>query len=100
MLKRFSLLVPLGALLISTAGPASALERRTEQSDARARLTAGETKTLRSLENRAISRMRGSEYIGFNYFQDQAIYRFRFIRDGRVRYVDMDGRTGRVLDER
>ena len=41
--------------------------------------------------------MRGAEYLGPAYDSAAMAYRLKFIRDGKVMYVDVDARTGRVL---
>ena len=41
--------------------------------------------------------MRGAEYLGPAYDSTAMAYRLKFIRDGRVLFVDVDARTGRVL---
>ena len=41
--------------------------------------------------------MRGAEYLGPAYDSTAMAYRLKFIRDGRVMYVDVDARTGKVL---
>jgi hypothetical protein len=41
--------------------------------------------------------MRGSEYLGPAYDSTAMAYRLKFIREGKVMFVDVDARTGRVL---
>ncbi len=85
------------ALALGAAGPAEAMDRRGEQNDARAQMMAGKVKSLRSIENRILPRMRGSQYLGPEFDPASQVYRLKFIRDGRVIFVDVDGRTGQVL---
>ena len=85
------------ALTLGTAAPAEALDRRGEQNDARAQMMAGKVKSLRSIENRILPRMRGSQYLGPEFDPASQVYRLKFIRDGRVIFVDVDGRTGQIL---
>lgn len=79
---------------------AMAGDRRGEQNDARALMMAGQVKSLRSIENRVLPRMAGSQYLGPEFDPDAQVYRLKFIRDGRVVFVDVDGRTGTVLHQR
>ena len=75
--------------------PASA-QARDGQGEARRELRAGNVQTLRSIEARVLPQMRGMDYLGMDEFI-QNTYRLKFIRDGRVVFVDVDARTGRIL---
>ena len=75
----------------------SAKDRRGEQNEARAQMMAGKVKSIRSIENQVLPRMAGSEYIGPEFDPSAQVYRLKFIRDGRVVFVDVDGRTGTIL---
>ncbi|MEO9600371.1 PepSY domain-containing protein [Parasphingorhabdus sp.] len=98
MLKKISFL-PLMAIAFSALAPqmASAADRRGEQNDARAQMMAGQVKSLRSIENHILPRMSGSQYLGPEFDPVAQVYRLKFIRDGRVIFVDVDGRTGAIL---
>ena len=39
----------------------------------------------------------GGTPIGSDYDPGSAVYRFKFIRDGRVTWIDVDGQSGEVL---
>jgi hypothetical protein len=41
--------------------------------------------------------MRGAQYLGPEYDPQARAYRLKFIREGRVVFVDVDGRTGQVM---
>ena len=60
---------------------------------------AGSLMPLRSIENGIVPRMksRGADYIGAEYDSDMSRYRLKFMRDGSVIWVDVDGRTGTVV---
>jgi uncharacterized membrane protein YkoI len=98
MLKKFAFL-PFLALGLMAIAPqtVSAADRRGEQNEARAQMMAGKVKSIRSIENRVLPRMSGSEYIGPEFDPGAQVYRLKFIRDGRVIFVDVDGRTGAIL---
>jgi len=97
MLK-ITALLPLLVLGVSATVPqASAADRRGEQDEARAQMMAGKVKSIRSIENRILPRMGDSEYIGPEFDPGAQVYRLKFIRDGRVIFVDVDGRTGSIL---
>lgn len=83
------------AVLALPAAPA--LAQRNEQGAARKEMRAGNVLPLRDIEERVLPQMRGSEYLGPAYDSTALAYRLKFIRDGRVTYIDVDARTGRVL---
>ena len=87
-----------GLALISA--PATAADRRGEQNDARAQMFAGKVKSLRSIENQVLPKMRGTEYLGPEFDPTTQIYRLKFIRGRKVIFVDVDGRTGLILRQR
>lgn len=98
MLKSFILLPFLAFGLVAVAPqPSTAADRRGEQNEARAQMMAGKVKSIRSIEDRVLPRMSGSEYIGPEFDPGAQVYRLKFIRDGRVIFVDVDGRTGTIL---
>jgi uncharacterized membrane protein YkoI len=73
-------------------------QSRTDQGSARREMRAGNQLSLREIERRVLPRMRGAEYLGPSYDSTARAYRLKFIRDGRVTYVDVDARTGRVIN--
>ncbi|WP_299191974.1 PepSY domain-containing protein [uncultured Erythrobacter sp.] len=73
-------------------------QSRSDQGDARREMRAGNQLSLREIERRVLPRMRGSEYLGPSYDSTARAYRLKFIRDGRVTYVDVDARTGRIIN--
>ena len=53
---------------------------------------------IREIERRIIPQMReDDEYIGFEYDPTAQAYRLKFIRNGRMIWVDVDAQTARVL---
>ena len=84
------------ALSIPVAAPLAA-QARSEQGEARKEMRAGNLVSLRDIEARIVPTMRGAEYLGPAYDSTAMAYRLKFIRDGRVLFVDVDARTGRVL---
>ena len=70
---------------------------RSDQGDARREMRAGNQLSLREIERRVMPSMRGHEYLGPSYDSTARAYRLKFIREGRVTYVDVDARTGRVI---
>jgi uncharacterized membrane protein YkoI len=70
---------------------------RTDQGDARKQASEGNQLSLREIERRILPQMRDSEYLGPAYDSTKRAYRLKFIKDGRVTYVDVDARTGRII---
>ncbi|MEM8919629.1 MAG: PepSY domain-containing protein [Pseudomonadota bacterium] len=97
-----TLLVPLfaGFGLALVSAPASAVQSSNEQNAARAQMLAGKVQSIRSIENRVLPKMSGSQYIGPEYDAASQVYRLKFIREGRVIFVDVDARTGSILRQR
>jgi hypothetical protein len=52
---------------------------------------------LPEIERRVVPTMRDAQYIGFDLEMPSGIYTLKFLRDGAVIWVDVDGRTGQVL---
>lgn len=82
-----------------TAVDSSQEQSLSDQGSARREMRAGNQLSLSEIENRIVPRMqrRGSEYLGPSYDSTARAYRLKFIREGRVSYVDVDARTGRII---
>jgi hypothetical protein len=93
-------LVLLGALMLSPLATQVAAQGRRGDADAvyQGRM-AGSLMPLRSIENGVVPGMksRGADYIGAEYDEDMSRYRLKFMRDGSVIWVDVDGKTGTVV---
>lgn len=85
----FLVLAP--AALPAHAGPAD------EQGKARKELRAGNILRIREIEAIVIPKMPGSQYLGFEYDSAVLAYRLKFIREGRVTFVDVDARSGQII---
>ncbi len=84
--------------LTCVAVPATAQDQvRGDQGEARREAEAGTQLKLREIERRILPQMQGSEYLGPAYDSTARAYRLKFIRDGRVTYIDVDARTGRII---
>ena len=70
-----------------------------DQDQARKEMKAGNILRSREIEARVLPKMRGHEYLGFAYDSTAMAYRLKFIRDGRVTFVDVDARTGRIIGQ-
>jgi hypothetical protein len=67
------------------------------QNAARREMRAGTVHSLRDIERHIVPMMPGMQYLGPEYDPEAMAYRLKFIRDGRVVFVDVDARTGSVL---
>jgi hypothetical protein len=89
--------------MLAVPGVADAQRQSREVSDqehARISRKSGQNRSFEELYGRAQSVGRG-EYLGVEPDISRNIYRFKFMRPGgKVVWVDMDGRTGKVLAER
>ena len=72
-------------------------QSRSDQGEARKEMKAGNVLSLREIERRVLPTMKGAEYLGPAYDSTAMAYRLKFIRDGRVMYVDVDARTGKII---
>lgn len=53
--------------------------------------------SVREIERRVIPQMRGAQYLGFDYDPSTNIYTLKFLRNGSVIWVDVEGRTGSIV---
>ncbi len=74
-------------------------QRPDEQNEVRRDLRSGAVRSLRDIERRVLPTKPGTQYLGPEYDPSAMVYRLKFIRDGRVMFVDVDARTGQVLGE-
>lgn len=84
----------LGSALI--ASPALA-DRPRDQDRAFRATQEGRSMPLPRIEQRVVPMMGGADYLGPEYRGET--YRLKFVRDGRVIWVDVDAATGRVIGE-
>lgn len=91
------LLLPLAIALCLPAAPALAGNPGSAQDQARKDLRAGSVRPLREIEQKVLPSMKGAQYLGPEYDPVAQAYRLKFIRDGRVIFVDVDARTGEVI---
>lgn len=91
----------LGACLAAVAAPAQASpqDRRGDQEAARKGRMQGQLLPLRAIEGRVVPQMmrQGAQYIGFDFDSATGIYTLKFLRNGNVIWVNVDGRSGQVM---
>ncbi|MEM6475326.1 MAG: PepSY domain-containing protein [Pseudomonadota bacterium] len=93
--------VSLGLLAASPAAASgfSSGQDREEQGEARQQMKAGNQLSLREIERRIKRKMGKAEYVGSAYDKTARAYRLKFVKNGRVMYVDVDARTGRIIKQ-
>jgi len=92
-----SLLAPLVAGALLATSPVAG-QTRDEQNQARKDMEAGNVLSLREIENIVLPQMKGMRYLGPAYDSTAMAYRLKFIRDGKVYFVDVDARSGKILN--
>lgn len=89
------LALPILPLPLLTA-PADAQSRRDQDAAYQLRET-GKILPVRAIEARVVPMMDGMTYMGFEFYPATATYRLKFMDGRRMVWVDVDGRTGRIL---
>lgn len=79
--------------------PALAQQARSDQGAARKESQAGHILKSREIEARILPMMGKAEYLGFAYDSTAMAYRLKFIREGKVLFVDVDARSGRIIQK-
>ena len=97
MTKSLSLILA-AFLALSLSQPIEA--RRDDQGGAREDVQKGKVKSLREIEAKVLPRMRKMQYLGPEYDSTAQVYRLKFIDKDRVRFVDVDARTGKIIRQR
>lgn len=95
MLMRIFVTACVAGLLV--APPASAQRRPRDQDDALRARESGAVMSLHQIEARVVPKMSGSDYLGPEFDASSGVYRLKFMRGGRVFWVDVDGRTGGII---
>ena len=90
----------LASLAIAMPITAHAAPRRDAQGEVRRDTREGKVFSLPDIERRVLPTMPGMEYLGPEYDPAAMAYRLKFIRNGRVVFVDIDARSGQVINQR
>ena len=84
------------AVAASLATPVGA-QRRGDQVEVFDAMRGGRILPLREIERRVVPTVPGAQYIGFDFDSGSGIYTLKFLRNGNVIWVDVDGRSGQVI---
>lgn len=77
--------------------PPAGYPHRRDQDAAFDAVRSGRSRPLPQLERQVTPQIRG-DYLGRpEYDPEENIYRMKFMRDGSMIWIDVDGRTGRIL---
>ncbi|MFB0873813.1 MULTISPECIES: hypothetical protein [unclassified Sphingobium] len=86
------------ALAIAVTMPmAQAGSRRDEQDAARRAMLDGQVMPFAMIKRRVDAMMGGATYVGSEFNPAANRYRLKYVRDGKVMWVDADGRTGDII---
>lgn len=89
-------ILSLVSLMLVAAAPADA-GPGDAQGQVRREMREGNVRSLREIEREVLPTMQGAQYLGPEYDPVAMAYRLKFIRDGRVMFVDVDARTGAII---
>ena len=88
------------ALLSGFVAPAAThAQAGGEQGEVRRDMRERQVRSLREIERQVLPTMSGMQYLGPEYDPLAMVYRLKFIDKGRVVFVDVDARTGRILGQ-
>ena len=82
------------APLVADGQPAQRRSDAQEAFDGRQR---GALLPLREIEGRVLPQMRGAQYLGFDFEPESGIYTLKFLRNGSVIWIAVDGHTGHIV---
>ena len=84
--------------IVAAAVPAVAEpQKRGDQMQAYRARKQGKLLPMPEIERRVVPTMNGAEYLGFEFDGGSGIYTLKFLRNGNVIWVDVDGRSGQVI---
>lgn len=71
--------------------------RRDEQDAARRAMLDGQVMPFSMIKRRVDAQMGGATYVGSEFNPGANRYRLKYVKDGKVVWVDADGRTGDII---
>ena len=88
--------LPLVMATLAPLAPAHA-DQYSEQGEVPKERRAGNVRSLRDIEREVLPQMPGMQYLGPEYDPAAMAYRLKFINNGKVFFVDVDARSGRII---
>ena len=96
-MKLSSLIAGVAAIAAMVAVPSYAeAGQRGEQDAARRAMLDGQTMPFSLIKRRVDAAMGGATYLGAEFNPSSNRYRLKYVKDGKVVWVDADGRTGDI----
>ena len=71
--------------------------RRDEQDAARRAMLDGQVMPFSMIKRRVDAQVGGATYVGSEFNPSTNRYRLKYVKDGKVMWVDADGRTGDII---
>lgn len=96
-MKQVLIAIAAASLGIGGVSTPAVAQDNSAQGEARKEMRAGNVLSLREIERRVLPTMGNAEYLGPAYDSAAMAYRLKFIKNGRVMFVDVDARTGKIL---
>ncbi|MBU6268059.1 MAG: hypothetical protein KGN34_10995 [Sphingomonadales bacterium] len=96
-MNRLPLLAGL-ALAILAPAPSALAGPGDAQGAVRNGVRSGAVLSLREIEGRVLPTMHGMQYLGPEYDPAAMAYRLKFIQNGHVVFVDVDARSGEIIN--
>lgn len=99
MMIRKSLTIGIGAIVAAALLPTASAQagRRDEQDAARRAMLDGQVMPFSMIKRRVDAAMDGASYVGSEFNPSANRYRLKYVKDGKVMWVDADGRTGDII---
>ncbi|KQU48324.1 hypothetical protein ASG67_12810 [Sphingomonas sp. Leaf339] len=94
---RSTILAIFAALSVASIPVPAGAQKRGDQMQAYQARKQGKLLPLPEIERRVVPQMNGAEYLGFDFDGGSGVYTLKFLRDGTVIWVDVDGRSGQVI---
>lgn len=97
MLAKPFLSLALAATFVTASVPTvDAMGRRDEQDAARRAMLDGHVMPFSIIKRRVEAEMGDATYLGSEFNPGSNSYRLKYVKDGKVVWVDVDGRTGDI----
>jgi hypothetical protein len=87
-------------ILLAAAAALPALAQRPDHVSAYEARRQGKLLSAKDIERRILPTMPNAEYLGFEFEPSIGLYTLKFLRNGAVIAVDVDGRSGHILGRR
>jgi hypothetical protein len=99
MMKWKSLIAGTAAVMtaLMLVPAADAGNRRDEQDAARRAMLDGQVMPFSMIKRRVDAAVGGATYVGSEFNPASNRYRLKYVKDGKVMWVDADGRTGDII---